>query len=166
VSTEEKKCFWCGKQCGGNCLGVNDNGASKQMTPEDPAYWMLSDGHTTTPTAYKAGCYICEDPEYAQMGMSLCGYCPKCSEKAGEPAGHVPADDTTCDTPGCTYDVCAAYEAEQALKEAAVKPGYPPVAIDNAGPDTKPWTPPPAGTTTTVSLDDALARLQAKIEES
>jgi hypothetical protein len=63
---------------------------SVPMKPSDPAYWMLSDEHTTTPVIYREGCYICEDPEFAQMGMPLCYKCSKCQ-------GHVPADDTVCD---------------------------------------------------------------------
>jgi len=35
------------------------------------------------------GCYICQDPEFALMGMPLCRKCPACG-------GHVQADDTVC----------------------------------------------------------------------
>lgn len=66
---------------------------SRPMKPDDPAYWMLFDGHTTTPVVYKEGCYICEDPEFAQMGLPLCSKCFKCE-------GHVPADDCICDDCG------------------------------------------------------------------
>lgn len=66
-----------------------------KMKPDDPAYWMLSDGVTTTPVVYSKDCYICNDDEYARMGLPLCRKCPKCG-------GHIPADDSTCD--GCGYD--------------------------------------------------------------
>ena len=73
---------------------ANDNDPHK-MQPSDPAYWMLHDGFTTTPVIHKEGCYICEDPEYAQMGLPLCRKCPKCG-------GHIAADDSVCDD--CGYD--------------------------------------------------------------
>lgn len=63
------------------------------MKPNDPAYWMLSDDFTTTPKIHREGCYICEDPEFAQMGLPLCNPCPVCG-------GHVPADDEGCDDCG------------------------------------------------------------------
>jgi hypothetical protein len=66
---------------------------SKPMQPGDPAYWMLTDDVTSTPVAYRAGCYICEDPEFAAMGLPLCRVCPWCE-------GHVAADDTVCDNCG------------------------------------------------------------------
>lgn len=50
----------------------------------------------STPTVYRDGCYICEDPEYSMMGLPLCYKCPECS-------GHIPADDTLCDD--CGYDM-------------------------------------------------------------
>ena len=59
------------------------------MRSDDPAYHLLTDGFTSEPTVYKAGCYICEDPEFAQMGLPLCYSCAKCG-------GHVPADDNVC----------------------------------------------------------------------
>jgi len=65
------------------------------MKPNDPAYWMLQDSFTTKPTVHREGCYICEDPEYAQMGLPLCYPCSKCK-------GHVAADDSVCDE--CGYD--------------------------------------------------------------
>ena len=58
--------------------------------PSDPAHWMLSDGFTSTPVVYNPDCYICNDPEYAQMGLPLCYKCLICG-------GHVPADDIVCD---------------------------------------------------------------------
>ena len=63
---------------------------SQKMKPNDPAYWMLSDGVTSTPTVYNDDCYICRDPEFAQMGLPLCYPCLACG-------AHVPADDPVCD---------------------------------------------------------------------
>lgn len=100
IETDGVTCHWCHKACGGTCLGVNNEGGPRQMKPNDPAYWMLSDGHTSTPEVHRDGCYICEDKEFAAMGLPLCKSCPACSAKAGEPAGHVPADDENCDDCG------------------------------------------------------------------
>jgi hypothetical protein len=61
--------------------------------PGDPAYWMLFDGFTTTPAVHRKGCYICEDPEFARMGLPLCRKCPECG-------GHIAADDYVCDACG------------------------------------------------------------------
>lgn len=71
---------------------------SVPMSPNDPAYWMLLDNVTSTPnpTIYRATCYICRDPEFAQMGLPLCFPCPSCK-------GHVPADDAVCND--CGKDV-------------------------------------------------------------
>jgi hypothetical protein len=101
--------------------------ASVAANPSDPAFWMLLDGHASTPVVYLEGCYICEDPEFAAMGMPLCRPCPECVRErlvvcttcngahttdgktpcptcqgrgyAGS-LGHVPADDVTCDECG------------------------------------------------------------------
>jgi hypothetical protein len=70
--------------------------ASVAANPSDPAFWMLFDGHASAPVVYLKGCYICEDPEFAQMGMPLCRACPECI-RAGRGLGHVPADDEACD---------------------------------------------------------------------
>ena len=78
-----------------------------KMKPSDPAYWMLSDGVTSTPTVYRAGCYICDDPEFAQMGLPLCYPCVFCG-------AHVPADDTVCDN-GHEQPMC--YEDEVYLEQ-------------------------------------------------
>jgi len=86
-------CVWCQTECGGTCLGLV---SSTQMRPDDPAYWMLRDGHVSTPVVHRADCYICRDPEFAQMGMPLCRLCPACK------TGHVAADDTICDD--CGHD--------------------------------------------------------------
>lgn len=106
------KCHWCGKQCGGTCLGVNHEGGPRQMKTDDPAYWMLKDDKTSTPKVHREGCYICEDPEYAAMGLPLCNPCPDCSAKKGEPAGHVPADDECCEDCGESLQVM--WERQQA----------------------------------------------------
>ena len=83
-------CHWCHGDCGGTCLGLR---RSTQMQTDDPAYWMLRDGKVSTPTVHRDGCYICEDPEFAQMGLPLCTACGGCG-------GHVPADDSVCDECG------------------------------------------------------------------
>lgn len=65
--------------------------------PGDPAFWMLFDEFVSTPVEglYRASCYICRDPEFAQMGLPLCYKCSHCG-------GHVPADDTVCTD--CDHD--------------------------------------------------------------
>lgn len=62
------------------------------MSPDDPAYWMLDhpDIPRTPKVVHKDGCYICEDDEFARMGLPLCYPCPICG-------GHIAADDTVCD---------------------------------------------------------------------
>jgi hypothetical protein len=97
---EPGTCHWCGQHCGGTCLGVNHPGGPRQMKTSDPAYWMLSDGHTSTPQVHRAGCAICVDPEFAAMGLPLCQPCPECSRAVGGIAGHIPADDEKCDDCG------------------------------------------------------------------
>lgn len=64
--------------------------------PSDPAYALLLDDHTSTPNMdiYRDNCYICRDPEFAQMGMPLCFACEVCK------TGHIAADDTICDSCG------------------------------------------------------------------
>jgi hypothetical protein len=71
------------------------------MRPDDPAYWMLQDEFTSTPVVHRRGCYICEDPEFAQMGLPLCRPCPQC-RKTTETDGHIAADDSKCDV--CGFD--------------------------------------------------------------
>ena len=71
---------------------------SRPLHPADPAYWMLEEGRKdpskrSTPTVCKAGCYICDDPEFAMMGLPLCFPCGKCG-------GHIAADDCVCDACG------------------------------------------------------------------
>lgn len=100
-------CHWCGKTCGGTCLGLT---SSTQMKPTDPAYRMLKDGHASIPEVHRLGCYICDDVEFAQMGMPLCKPCPACAQTPGQ-TGHVPADDPVCSD--CGYDLQAAYERDR-----------------------------------------------------
>ena len=76
----------------------------------DPAAWMLHDGKTSTPVVFRSGCYICEDPEFAQMGLPLCSPCPAC-QQAGRGDGHVPADEEECDD--CGYNLHEAWLREQ-----------------------------------------------------
>lgn len=57
---------------------------------DDPAFALLLDGHVTTPVVHRDDCFICEDPEFARMGLPLCRPCPRCG-------GHVAADDSVCD---------------------------------------------------------------------
>lgn len=45
------------------------------------------------PDVYRSSCYICNDPDFAQMGLPLCGPCRFCK-------GHVAADDSVCDDCG------------------------------------------------------------------
>lgn len=66
------------------------------LPPDDPAQSLLRDGFTSTPTAYLDDCYICRDPEFAQMGLPLCRYCLACKEADRNDGGHVPADDVVC----------------------------------------------------------------------
>jgi len=81
---------------------------STKMKPSDPAYWMLFDGVETTPIVHMKGCYICEDPEFAQMGLPLCRKCPFCG-------GHVAADDSVCD--GCGRDEQDYYKQQEEANE-------------------------------------------------
>jgi len=78
-------------------LLTDDERAEQGIGPwtqlDDPAHILLTDGYTSKPKVYKPGCYICEDPEFAQMGLPLCRKCPACG-------GHIAADDTTCDDCG------------------------------------------------------------------
>jgi len=67
--------------------------------PTDPAYALLMDDFTSTPVVFREGCYICEDPEFAQMGLPLCMECPFCKVLTGG-QGHVAADDSECDDCG------------------------------------------------------------------
>ena len=70
-----------------------------QLPDDDPCQFMLHDDFVTIPKFKRAGCYICEDPEFAQMGLPLCYVCKWCQ-------GHVAADDTVCDD-------CGKYQREE-----------------------------------------------------
>lgn len=94
-----------------------ENGLGPRTTPDDPAYILLHSGHTSTPKVHSDSCYICLDPEFAQMGMSLCRECPNCV-RAGRGKGHVPADDTICTA--CGFDEHEAYLMKMATKQIAV----------------------------------------------
>lgn len=75
----------------------DDSGIRITVTQtDDPAYRLIQDSFTSTPTVYRKGCFICEDPEFSQMGLPLCRPCPACQE-AGRGDGHIAADDTECD---------------------------------------------------------------------
>lgn len=77
-------------------------GLGPRTRPSDPAYALLLDGYTSSTTAeYDDDCYICRDPEFAQMGLPLCTPCPRC--QAGGRQGHMPADDPECTICGYEY---------------------------------------------------------------
>jgi hypothetical protein len=62
----------------------------------DPATVLIGRVPQSKQTApYRESCYICRDPEFAQMGLPLCRACPACG-------GHVAADDVVCDD--CGHD--------------------------------------------------------------
>lgn len=77
---------------------------SVPLSKGDPAYWMLERGRKdpskrSTTTVFDPFCYICKDPEFSLMGMSLCYPCPV--ETDGVTCGrHVAADDTKCGLAG------------------------------------------------------------------
>lgn len=71
-------------------VGVCKGGSIMKMKPNDPAYWMLFDEFETKLVTHNKNCYICNDNEYARMGLPLCYECIICG-------AHVPADDIVCD---------------------------------------------------------------------
>lgn len=77
---------------------VFDKDGNTVTQPDDLAYVLLQDDFVTKPIEglYRGSCYICRDPEFAQMGLPLCYPCPVCG-------GHIPADDTVCTD--CGHDV-------------------------------------------------------------
>lgn len=83
---------------------------SEPMKTADPAYWMLLDDYVTIPEIFQAGCYICEDPEFAQMGLPLCKPC-----LAEGCSGHCAADNPICDD--CGEDQYALYMAQNEDKD-------------------------------------------------
>jgi hypothetical protein len=74
----------------GDCGALRHSVAHR---PHDPAFTLLLDGKHSVPRVHRRGCYICEDPEFAAMGMPLCMPCARCG-------GHIPADDESCDDCG------------------------------------------------------------------
>lgn len=81
--------------------------------PHDPAYHMLYDGAKTTPRVHRQGCFICEDMEFARMGLPLCSPCCNCRADGND--GHIPADNPTCDD--CGHDACERCAEEPAQKD-------------------------------------------------
>ena len=61
-------------------------GDYQPMPTTDPAQALITSQHLSVPSVYDPSCYICNDPEFALMGMTLCWACPDCG-------GHVAADD-------------------------------------------------------------------------
>lgn len=72
--------------------------------PQDPAYHMLDGDHMSKQVVHRKGCYICEDREFARMGLPLCKRCCACAAQGKD--GHIPADDPICDD--CQHDLCEA----------------------------------------------------------
>lgn len=70
--------------------------------PDDPAYFLLDNAPTTTQRVHRKRCYICEDREFARMGLPLCSPCCQCVAKGK--IGHIPADNDHCDD--CEHVVC------------------------------------------------------------
>lgn len=77
---------------------------SVPMRKDDPAYWLLEEGlsgkrEVKVSPVYNSYCYICNDPEFALMGLPLCYPCNQCG-------AHVPADDGVCDNGHDQEDMC------------------------------------------------------------
>lgn len=70
--------------------------------PHDPAFVLLTDSFQTKPRVHRKGCYICEDMEYARMGLPLCSPCCVCTGLGK--VGHIAADDGQCDD--CRHEQC------------------------------------------------------------
>jgi hypothetical protein len=82
------------------------------MKPSDPAYWMLEEGLSgmraiKKSEVYNSDCYICNDPEFALMGLPLCYPCVICGT-------HTPADDCVCDN---GHDQMEYWEQQQEKRE-------------------------------------------------
>lgn len=103
--TEEQRALIAGLQEDAvNRYMDGDYGAiqhSVAMKPHDPAFGLLLDDFTSTPVVFRESCYICRDPEFAQMGLPLCRKCPECVRNE-RGLGHIAADDTRCDE--CGYE--------------------------------------------------------------
>lgn len=91
---------WWVRVLHGSRNNINGVNMSIPMKQDDPAYWMLKDNFVTVPTVHRDDCYICTDPEFAQMGMPLCK--PWCHVCPG--GGHMPADDDVCSDCGTQVD--------------------------------------------------------------
>jgi len=83
---------------------------SVPMKKSDPAYWMLEEGlsgkrEVKVSEVYNKDCYICNDPEFALMGLPLCTACVVCG-------AHVPADDCVCDNGHNQMDYWEEIESE------------------------------------------------------
>lgn len=91
--------------------------------PEDPAYILLMDpdvSSTPVPGAFRDYCYICRDPEFAQMGLPLCKLCPVCK------TGHVAADEIECDDCGADIqEYYAELDRAQCAAEGHIWKDYP-----------------------------------------
>ena len=77
---------------------------SVPLKSNDPAQFLLQNPNiysVPNDDIYNPDCYICRDPEFAQLGMPLCFPCSECG-------GHIAADDTVCDD--CGIDL---YELQQ-----------------------------------------------------
>jgi len=81
---------------------LSEHGVPITVTqPDDPARALLDDDVTSTSSAeHDPRCFICEDPEFAAMGLPLCRPCPDCQRRGRQ--GHVPADDSECTVCGYT----------------------------------------------------------------
>lgn len=83
--------------------------AREDLTPFERM--LYDDSYTSSTNVYDENCYICRDPDFAQMGLPLCRECPQCKESSGgEELGHIAADDSVCTV--CGYDEMEGYEAE------------------------------------------------------
>lgn len=67
---------------------------TRKLHTEDPARALIGLVEPTTTDVHRVGCYICEDSEFAQLGLPLCRKCKFCED------GHVAADDCICDRCG------------------------------------------------------------------
>jgi hypothetical protein len=68
---------------------------------EGEAHLFLDSYRSKQTGPKRSDCYICRDPDFAQMGLPLCTACSKCK-------GHVPADDSV--RSDCGHDQYEDYE--------------------------------------------------------
>lgn len=94
--------------------------------PQDPAFFMLTDDFQSKPRVLRAGCYICQDMEYARMGLPLCSPCCECRETGQD--GHIAADDGQCDD--CGHEQCVDCAALPAQTEAICTCATPCCVVD------------------------------------